>query len=401
MTQTIALLVDAYRELNAKKLFWVTLILSGVLVGAFACVGLDAQGITIFKWSLPAPMFNTRTMNAGFFYKFLFLQFGVALWLSWAAMILAVISTAAIIPDFVSGGAIELALSKPIGRLRLFLTKYVMGLLFVTLQVGIFSLASFLVIGFRGGAWEPRLFLAIPIVVGVFSYLFGVSALIGLLTRSTIAALLLTLLFWIFLFILNAADSGTLLVKSQMAARGVRLERQLERQKKEIERLEHWAGNQLDENARAEAAAKGEPEPAPAAWTGEQLEQANPQITGVRAQMANTEKEIKENRDNTRLLERWNFGFVVAKTALPKTAETTKLLDRVLLSEEDVRRFQRMGGGNGRGQDDGEPNDEVAGAQSAEKVLRSRSVGWIVGTSLGFEAVVLMVACWVFARRDF
>ena len=46
MTQTIALLVDAYRELNAKKLFWVTLILSGVLVGAFACVGLDAQGPT-------------------------------------------------------------------------------------------------------------------------------------------------------------------------------------------------------------------------------------------------------------------------------------------------------------------------------------------------------------------
>ena len=133
-------------------------------------------------------------------------------------MILAVISTAAIVPDFVSGGAVELALSKPIGRVRLFLTKYFMGLLFVTLQVGVFSLASFLVIGLRGGAWEPRLFMAIPIVVGVFSFLFCVSALVGLLTRSTIAALLLTLLFWIFLFILNAADSSTLLIKAQTLA---------------------------------------------------------------------------------------------------------------------------------------------------------------------------------------
>jgi len=400
VTQTIALLVDAYRELNAKKLFWVTLILSGVLVGAFACVGLDAQGITIFKWSLPVPMFNTRTMNVGFFYKFLFLQFGVALWLAWAAMILAVISTAAIIPDFVSGGAVELALSKPIGRVRLFLTKYVMGLLFVTLQVGVFSLASFLVIGLRGGAWEARLFLAIPIVVGVFSFLFCVSALVGLLTRSTIAALLLTLLFWIFLFILNAADSSTLMIKSQKLAQVARQERMVERQKKEIERLEHWAGSQLDEKAKADALAKGEPEPAPGAWTSEQLEQSNPQIAGVRSQIAATEKDIKENQDDVRQIERWNRGFVIAKTVLPKTAETTKLLERVLLSEEDIEKFRRTTGDDRRARDD-EEDSRVRGAEMAEKVLRSRSVGWIAGTSLAFEGVVLALACWIFARRDF
>ncbi|MFO0834013.1 MAG: hypothetical protein U0638_03510 [Phycisphaerales bacterium] len=400
MTQTIALLVDAYRELNAKKLFWVTLILSGVLVGAFACVGLDAQGITIFKWSLPVPMFNTRTMNVGFFYKFLFLQFGVALWLAWAAMILAVISTAAIIPDFVSGGAVELALSKPIGRVRLFLTKYVMGLLFVTLQVGVFSLASFLVIGLRGGAWEVRLFLAVPIVVGVFSFLFCVSALVGLLTRSTIAALLLTLLFWIFLFILNAADSSTLMIKSQKLAQVARQERMIERQKKEIERLEHWAGSQLDDKAKADALAKGETEPGPGAWTSEQLEQANPQIAGVRSQIAATEKDIKENQDDVRQIERWNRGFVIAKTVLPKTAETTKLLERVLLSEEDIEKFRRTTGDDRRARDD-EEDAHVRGAEMAEKVLRSRSVGWIAGTSLAFEGVVLVLACWIFARRDF
>lgn len=400
MTQTIALLVDAYRELNAKKLFWVTLILSGVLVGAFACVGLDAQGITIFKWSLPVPMFNTGTMSVGFFYKFLFVQFGVALWLSWAAMILAVISTAAIIPDFVSGGAVELALSKPIGRVRLFLTKYVMGLLFVTLQVGVFSLASFLVIGLRGGAWEPRLFMAIPIVVAVFSFLFCVSALVGLLTRSTIAALLLTLLFWIFLFILNAADSSTLMIKSQKVAQVARQERMIERQKKEIDRLEHWARSQLDEKAKSDAAANGEPEPAPVAWSSEQIEQISPQIVNVRSQITSTEKDIKENQDDVTQIERWNRGFVIAKTVLPKTAETTKLLERALLSEEDLKKIERATGNDRRRRDD-EEDTHVTGAQMAEQVLRSRSVGWIVGTSLAFEGVVLVLACWVFARRDF
>ncbi len=35
-TQTWGLLVDAYRELNSKKLFWVVLMLSGLVVLAFA-----------------------------------------------------------------------------------------------------------------------------------------------------------------------------------------------------------------------------------------------------------------------------------------------------------------------------------------------------------------------------
>ena len=32
MTQTLALLLDAYRELNAKKLFWVVLAISLIVV---------------------------------------------------------------------------------------------------------------------------------------------------------------------------------------------------------------------------------------------------------------------------------------------------------------------------------------------------------------------------------
>jgi hypothetical protein len=32
--------------------------------------------------------------------------------------------------------------------------------------------------------------------------------------------------------------------------------------------------------------------------------------------------------------------------------------------------------------------------------LRGRPVLWVVGTSLGFEAVVLALGAWVFCRRD-
>ena len=41
MTATIALLLDAYRLLNARKIFWITMILSLLVVGSFALVGAN------------------------------------------------------------------------------------------------------------------------------------------------------------------------------------------------------------------------------------------------------------------------------------------------------------------------------------------------------------------------
>ena len=69
-------------------------------------------------------------------------------------------------------------------------------MLFAFLQVSIFSVVAFFVMGTRGKMWEPRLFLAIPIVLCLFSYLYAISVLLGVITRSTIATLLLTVLLW-------------------------------------------------------------------------------------------------------------------------------------------------------------------------------------------------------------
>jgi hypothetical protein len=36
-----------------------------------------------------------------------------------------------------------------------------------------------------------------------------------------------------------------------------------------------------------------------------------------------------------------------------------------------------------------------------EEVLRARSVFWVLGTSMMFEALVLFICCAIFVRRDF
>ncbi len=402
MRQTMAIFHDSYRELNSRKLFWISFSLSTLLVLLFGATGLNSKGVSFLIWTLPIEA-NLSWISPEVFYKWIFLNIGVKFWLTWGAMILALVSTASIIPEFVASGSIELSLSRPISRVRLFLTKYIASLLFAGLQVAAFSIACFLVIGIRGDAWEPRVFLAIPIVLLVFSYLYCISALVGLFTRSTIFSLMAACLFWFVLFALNVADTGTLAFKKQTETRIVNLE-------KSLPRMETWAKNtiktQLESGADpatlpkySDAAKQGNP-------TAADLELANPILLKRHTDLA----DLKEA--NT-LASRWNTGLYIAKALLPKTAETTTLLDRSLLSDEDVKNL-RVG-------DDTlppveEPTDSIAdipqdrkarhelGQEAAAKTedeLRSRSLWYVIGGSLVFEFVILAFATWRFTRRDF
>ncbi|GJQ30183.1 MAG: hypothetical protein HBSAPP03_20670 [Phycisphaerae bacterium] len=390
MIQTWAMLVDAYRELNAKKLFWITLLISGLVVAAFAMVGLTEKGIKVIVWDIPVPMFNTTTIEPATFYKLIFSNLGIGFWLSWGATILAIISTASIFPDFVSSGSIELTLSKPISRLRLFLTKYATGLLFVTLQVAMFSLASFLVIGLRGGAWLPQVFWAVPIVVLFFSYLFSICTLVGLVTRSTIAALLVTVIMWLFFFGLNATDAVFVQLREQAVLREKALVTR-------VDNLEKRAAQRVREKRQAaldlDPAATPRPDDP---VTPEDLDADNPRLPAQRQKLA-------DERESVAKWSKWSRLFVGIKTPLPKTAETIEVLERVLISEAELARFRAPG--DEEEFNVGERDDvRISGRemrQSTEKALKSRSLWWVMGTSAGFEAVVLLIAGWIFCRRDF
>lgn len=399
LRQTKALFVDAYRELNARKLFWVTLGLSTLVVGAFAAIGVKEGRVTLLWWTLDIPVLGKAAVPANF-YKSMFVEFGIKIWLTWAAMILALVSSATIFPDFLGSGAIELVLSKPISRVRVFLTKYATGLLFSAIQVGVFSLACFILIGVRGQAWEPRLFLAIPIVTAVFSFLYCVCTLLGILTRSTIASLLLTLLVWFMVFIVNAADGVTLF---QSTVNQVQRERLPGR----ITQWELTAKNAYEakvktdrEKAIEDASSKGEstdalpkPEDAIPAATPEQLDAANSRLPDARKRLA----EVEQNAKYWKIARSIVLGV---KFSLPKTQESTDLLTRSLLEP---------GMWNHREENDDSsdianflmPSDFREVRKRIEAKQRSDPLWWVLGTSFAFEGVVLVLAGWMFARKEF
>lgn len=383
MRATLAIFVDAYRELNSRRLFWIVLGLSLLVVAVFACVGIDNRGFTFLHWSLGFGI-STAMMSEGLFYKqLLFTELGVKFWLGIIATILALISTASIFPDLVSGGAIELVLSKPISRLRLFLTKYAAGLLFVTLQVALFAGGSFLVIGLRGGLWEPRILLAIPIVVLFFSYLFCVCALIGLVTRSSIASLLLTILIWFVVFLLHASENGISVWRMYTEERVRLLQEDIAQREKELETLKAVENEPGLENVRSAVVI--------ASKTG-RLEDRKKRLPDAESALAKI---------------RWvDFGARSIKAILPKMTDTKDLLERAILSKEERDRLFRDAEREmsqveiDQDQEDVRVDMGRVQRQALEKKY-SNPTWWILGTSLAFEAVILAIAGWIFVRRDF
>jgi ABC-type transport system involved in multi-copper enzyme maturation permease subunit len=383
LRQTGALFLDAYRELNARKLFWVVLALSAICVLAFAAVGINENGLVLLWWQLPVPMVSQLFPSKALFYKFLFFELGFKFWLTWAATILALISTASLIPDFVAGGSVDMLLAKPVSRARLFVTKYLTGLLFAALQVTVFSVAAFLVIGLRGGEWILSLFLAIPLVVLFFSYLFAVSALVGLLTRSTIAALIGVMVFWFVIFIANATESGLLSerIKYDQAVLILSSDREMQR-------------------AELEAGQGGEPE-VPA----ETSNRRRPRRPATPESLAQLEANLEAAEQDRRFWARWHAWAFAVKSVLPKTGETMGILGRKLISAGELDAFTQ----NVEQQAALGPDVQVHGVRLSQRTLqrelqnelRARGAWWIIGTSLGFELAVLAGAVWVFARRDF
>ncbi|MSR41185.1 MAG: hypothetical protein EXS10_04705 [Phycisphaerales bacterium] len=353
--QTSALFVDAYRELNARKLFWIALVLNALVVAVIGALGIDEKGVTVLVWHLEMTGVNSAIFPPDQFYHTLFASFGVGFWLAWISTILALLSTATIFPELVTGG-VDTLVSKPISRHRLYFTKFATGLLFTLAQVLVFTTLSFLVLGIRGGVWSFGLFIAVPIMLVFYSYLYSVMAVMGSLTRSVIASVIVTLLFWVGIWAVHAGEQFTLLGETVQNVEITAIERRLENAQTVVGR-------------------------AP-----------------LEADLANAQVALGVWRPI-------HLSLYALKTALPKASETIQLLNRSLKQIADVPT-----------PDDDEMNDSaVAGrgflgskyarrrdVQAAiERDMKTRPLWWVLGTSLAFEAALLGFGAWRFSRRDF
>ena len=214
--QFLAILSDSIRESRDRKIFWVLLAMTGVIVLAMLSVGFHGDRVTFLFGAFDAETghFNPLSALGRERIASIAVYLLVSNFLGWIGVILMVIATANFFPNLMERGTIDVMLAKPISRPVLFLYKYIASMTFVLLQATIFVVLTFLVMGLHWRVWLPGYLMCIPLLVLLFSYLFCVTALVGVKTGSSLAAVLYTLGAWVVFALLPAGAQGLTLLKA-------------------------------------------------------------------------------------------------------------------------------------------------------------------------------------------
>ena len=338
MRQIFTIFWDSYRLLTAKKLFWIALGISILISLLYASVKVGEDGISVLfgAYSFGDEDFVVPEKIGKFIYLSIFADYLVPLWLGLFAIMLALISVCSVFPNFLESGSIDVAVSKPINRVTLFLTKYVSSLLFVGIQVFVFCLIIFVGFGLRMESWNFSIFWAVPLIVFVFSLIYSVAVLTAVWTKSTLLSLLIAFLVW-------GLSWG-------------------------IQVLESWS-YRIAYTAPAQ---------------------------GLSIDYSTGESEVKEEaqEENVAIAKIHRFLKKMG-TPLPKTRDATYLLKtKITIDGKDLTRAENF-------LDEYDDAVTVNTYEAEESHANRHSDGYVIGTSLAFEAVILSLACFIFVRRDY
>ncbi len=332
------ILLDSYRMMHARKLFWICFSMSLLAGIGYASIEFHETGYSVGfgLMDFENSFIKKDSPMAQWFYVMIFNEFFVRFWLGGGAVLLAIVATSSIYPELTKEGAIEVTLSKPVGRWQIFFSKFFGGCLFTFLQSFLFVVIVFAAVGLRVGVWNYTLFWAVPLVTFVFSMLFCISVLIGVLFRSEIFAIIGTLMFWGLSMSVQTLESFTYDLKVAMPKAGMGVD---------------WKSGEVVDD-----------------------------------------EEVEPDEENKFLkISRWiSYPF-------PKTASGVNLLNRFIVFPDSRTGMESIDFPSLLRGEAEDPSYKTLEYESNNR----HSTSYIVWSSLGFEAVILGIAGFVFVRRDY
>jgi len=132
-------------------------------------------------------------------------------------LFLSIFSASSFIPNMLEKGNIDVLLSKPISRAQIIFGKFLGGTGIVLVNIAYLVLGIWFLIGLKFGVWDPAFLLTIVTITFAFAVLYALIILIGILSQSSILAMMLTyLIFFILSPILNIRDQIMMLSDSKV-----------------------------------------------------------------------------------------------------------------------------------------------------------------------------------------
>jgi ABC-type transport system involved in multi-copper enzyme maturation permease subunit len=203
---------DTFRQARACGIFWV------LLGGSALCIALcltatvaaldgvaGRLGLAFGLLEVPftqGPAAAVRT-----------LELQLAGWVADAVgLLLALLWTASLLPTFLEPGAVAVLLAKPVPRWQLLVGKFGGVLTFVAFQAVVFVAGTWLALGLRTGVWDPVYFLCVPVLLLHFAIFFSFSVMLAVATRSTVACVFGSAVFWLLCWGMNFGRHAALVV---------------------------------------------------------------------------------------------------------------------------------------------------------------------------------------------
>jgi ABC-type transport system involved in multi-copper enzyme maturation permease subunit len=113
------------------------------------------------------------------------------------SMLLFIGACAGYYPNMLESGGIDMVLAKPLDRLKVFLGKYLGGLVLFSALIALVYLVVFFGIGIRTGVWPGGIFLAMPLQIFAAAVVYAILAAIGTFTRNSTLCLIVGYVFYL------------------------------------------------------------------------------------------------------------------------------------------------------------------------------------------------------------
>lgn len=193
MRVLVANVEEVFREAAARWTLVAYAALSSLFIGLFAiAVNLDVvdgalAGAKLFgkELQMGPKSIDLNKLVLGF-------ESGFSGFLYVVATFLAVFATAHLVPRLQEKGTIDLYLSRPVGRVKLLLSRYAGGLLLAGLNVAYLIGTMGLLVWWKTGVVHPRFFLGGAIIFFTIASLMAFAFLVGVVTSSTAVSIMAT-----------------------------------------------------------------------------------------------------------------------------------------------------------------------------------------------------------------
>ncbi len=132
-------------------------------------------------------------------------------------LFLSIFSASSFIPNMLEKGSIDLLISKPVSRAQLILGKFLGGVLIVLINIAYLIITLWILIGFKFGIWNPDILYSILTITFTFGSLYSLIILVGILTQSSVLAMMLSyIIFFVLSPVLTARDTISTFLDSKI-----------------------------------------------------------------------------------------------------------------------------------------------------------------------------------------